>query len=72
MLRETGCTSKLRTCLIRDRAYGINLEDFPPALKQEVLDLLAWKTKEYAPGRSKKARIRPVTARNLKGFICRL
>lgn len=72
MLREVGCTSQRPMCLIRDRNYGVNLEDFPLALKQEVLSLLAWKTKEYARGRSKKARHRPVTAKNLEGMICRL
>ncbi len=57
MLREVGCTSQLPMCLVRDKNYGVKLEDFPQALKQEVLELLAYKTREYVPGRSKKARV---------------
>jgi hypothetical protein len=72
LLHELGCTSQRPMCLIRDKNYGVKLEDFPESLKQEVLSLLAWKTREYAPGRSRKARHRLVTAKTLQAMICRL
>ena len=37
LLREVGCTSQRPLCLIRDKNYGIKLENFPPAFRQEVL-----------------------------------
>jgi len=52
--------------------YFIPLNDFPPSLRQEVLNLLTWKQAPYARGRLPKSRLRPVSARNLESSITRL
>lgn len=51
--------------------YFVPLGDFPPALRQEVEELLRWRQAEYVPTRRKK-RLRPISARNLENVITRL
>jgi integrase len=46
--------------------FGIRVEEFPDRLRGEVNELLTWKTAKFAIDRSKRGRIRPNTAENLK------
>ena len=54
------------------RVYGVPLLRFPDGLREEVLDLLSWKTNEMSPQRPYSARHRAVTAENLKKLISRV
>ena len=53
-------------------SYFVPLEDFPPALRQEVQSVLQWKQAPYAKGRRAKSRLRPISARNLESAFTRL
>lgn len=48
------------------------MQHFPAQLRKEVEALLKWKQAEFAPGRPRKARQRPVTAEGLKSCIQQL
>ena len=72
LLRDCGCTEQTPMCLVREKNYGVPLEQFPPPLKSEVVELLRWKQAEYAFERPKKARHRPVTAKRLQQVISEL
>ena len=57
--------------------YGVPFEQLPPALRNEIAEVLTWKQIPSAPGRSKKkgkhrGKMRPVTANSLREFFCRL
>ena len=54
------------------RVYGIPVSEFPEPLRSQVLDLLRWKTAEFAPGRPIRAKNRLISALTLKGLISRL
>jgi integrase len=52
--------------------YGVPVRFFPARLRAEVEALLTWKQDPYAEGRPRRARVRAVTAENLKKCITRL
>jgi integrase len=53
-------------------SYFVPLKSFPPQLRQEVLAVLKWKQDLYVKGRPAKARLRPISARNLESAFTRL
>jgi integrase len=55
-----------------DARYGVPLEQFPTALRTEVLKASAWKTAAFMAGRPIKARHRAVTAWHLQKILGRL
>ena len=57
--------------LLKER-YSIPLRELPEPLKADVKELVRWKTADFEPGRSKKAKIREVTSRNLEKGFCSL
>lgn len=72
LLRDCDCTGQTPTCLLREKNYGVPLDQFPSALRSEVVELLRWKQAEYAIDRLKDARHRPVTSKRLQQIICAL
>ena len=54
----------------REKSYGIPLEQLPPELKKELIELLRWKQSVYSHGRPKDARHRKTTALNLQQVTC--
>lgn len=72
LLRDCGCTEQTPMCIVREKNYGVPLEQFPSGLKKEVLELLRWKQAEYSVDRPKGARHRPVTAKRLEELICQV
>jgi hypothetical protein len=49
--------------------YGVSLDELPEPLRSQVIELFRWKVAKFSEGRPTKSRHRPVTARNLQGFI---
>ena len=72
LLRDCGCTQQIPMCILREKNYGIPLQEFPQSLKTEVQQLLDWKTVEYLPERPKNGRHREVTSVRLQQIICAL
>lgn len=72
LLRAYGCTEQLPLCLSREKGYGVPLDQFPPTLKNEVVELLKWKRAEFALDRPKNARIRLVSSEGIQDTICQL
>ncbi len=60
------CTSHKRS------TYAIPVECFPATLRAEVEKLLKWKQDEYAEGRPRRQRLRPISANKLATCIARL
>jgi hypothetical protein len=69
LLRDLGCMAETPKCILRERNYGVPLEQFPSALKAEVIALLKWKQAPFALDRPKYAHHRTVTAKNLLKVI---
>lgn len=69
LMRDSGLAGEIPSFLKRETKYGIRLEDFPPSLKKEVKDLLDWKQAQFAPGRPKGGKIRPVSAAGRQEFL---
>ena len=72
ILRECGCMDLDPIGTMRRKSYGVPLEQFPAELRKEVFDLLTWKQVAFAVGRSKGARHRKVTSKNLQDLFCGL
>lgn len=70
ILRDCGYALKLPVRLLRQQNFGVPLDQMPPALKREVLELLNWKKVEFSVGRPKGGRHREVSSRSLKNLIC--
>lgn len=51
------------------RRYGIRLDNIPEPLQSEIRAVLLWKQARHAPGRPKRGKHRPVSAKKLKEFI---
>lgn len=67
-----GYTQNAPRVYFRKRNYGVPLSDFPLPLRNEVTELLRWKTVEFEPDRPKNARIRSVSAKNLRHTLSKL
>jgi integrase len=72
ILRDCGYITKLPKCLLREKNYGIPIQNFPADLKKEVSELLKWKQAFYVWDRPRDARHRPPTARRLAHVISAL
>jgi len=70
LLRDCGCTELTPLCILREKHYGLPIDQFPPGLKKEVLELLRWKRAEYSVGRPKGGRLREVSSKLLQQIIC--
>jgi integrase len=57
---------------LRKKYYGVPLSKLPVLLKQEVAELLRWKSADFEPDRPKRAQIRKVSAFNIERTICSL
>ncbi len=71
MVRNCGFQAKLPSLsrLNIKEKYCVRLTSFPPRLRSQVEDLLAFKQAKFAQGRPHKSRIRAVTAEGLKTCI---
>ena len=70
LLRDCGCTELTPLSLIREKKYGIPLNQLPPDMSRELVELVRWKLALYSHGRPKDARHREATARNLRQVTC--
>lgn len=61
-LMECGYRKNVPIANLRTKDYGILHSDFPSPLREEVAELLRWKSAEFEPDRSNRARIRKVSA----------
>lgn len=66
LLRDCGCTDQTPTCILREKNYGVPLDEFPPTLQREVRELLKWKQAQYSLDRPKDGRHRKVTSTKLQ------
>jgi integrase len=71
LLRDCGFTTQTPISILREKGYGISLNQLPPDLNKELTELSRWKQAEYSLGRVT-PRIRETSARNLQEFTCRL
>jgi hypothetical protein len=69
LLRDCGCTEQTPMCIVREKRYGVPLEQFPEGLRREAVELLRWKRAEYSRNRPPDGRHREVTSKNLKYVI---
>jgi hypothetical protein len=72
LLRDCGRTEQSPISLRREMGYGISMEQLPPDLRSEVIELLRWKQALFALGRPKDGRHRATTGRNLQQVTCGL
>lgn len=68
-LHRAGWTSLNPPGMQNKENYGIPVRLLAPGLRGEVEALLKWKQAEFAPGRPKKGKIRPVSAQKLREFF---
>ena len=54
------------------KGYGVRLPLLPEPLQTEILTILKWRTDTFAVGRPSKNKLRPISARHLRYFLCRL
>jgi integrase len=67
-----GYTKNAPVSFLRKKRYGVPLSDLPVVLKEEVNELLRWKSADFEPERPKRAKVRRVSADALKQSICTL
>lgn len=72
LLRDCGCTEQTPLCILREKDYGMPLDQFPSSLKNEVLGLLKWKKAEFVAHRPQGGRHRKVTSHMLQEMLCGL
>jgi integrase len=72
MIVKAGYVSDLSVKKTRRNDYGIAFDRFPEPLKAEVQDVLRWKQDRYVPARPKGAKVRAVTAQNIRRSFERL
>jgi integrase len=70
LLRNCACTELTPISHLREKIYGIPLEQLPLDIKKEVMELLRWKQSVYSHGRPKDARHRKTTSLNLQQVTC--
>jgi hypothetical protein len=69
LLRDCGCTEQHPACLVREKNYGVPLQQFPQGLKTEVMELLRWKRADYSANRPKDGQHTEATSTNLRHVI---
>jgi integrase len=65
-LMQCGYVKNVPIANLRTKDYGILHSDFPSPLRDEVAELLRWKSAEFEPDRSNRARIRKVSAESVR------
>jgi hypothetical protein len=74
-VREAGLTSLLPQLVFSEHDemfYGLPLSRFPEPLRTQVLEMLSWKTAEFSPGRPRRAKNRPISAKCLRWVLSRM
>jgi len=69
LLVRAGMNRRLEPKRIRRDPYGVPPEQLPSSFRSELTDLISWKTAMFRPGRSKRAKVRLVTAKQLERTI---
>ena len=72
LLRDCGLTQQTPVSLLREKGYGIPLNQLPPAIGNELSELLRWKQAAFSKGRPSDGRHRKATTKNLRQFTCGL
>jgi integrase len=72
LLVKSGLKTGISLSRVQQDRYGIPLSSFPEPLRLEVEETISWKTAEFTPGRSAKARVGAVTANTLQHIIGRI
>jgi integrase len=67
-----GYTKNAPFVFLRKKNYGVPLLEFPARLREEVNEVLRWKSANFEPDRPKGAKVRPVSARSIKQTISSL
>jgi integrase len=55
-----------------ERSYGFGPTRLSEPLRTQILDLLKWKTAEFSPGRTRRTKNRPISAKHLRLLLCQL
>lgn len=71
-LIECGYVKNVPAPFLREKNYGIPISHFPSPLKEEVAELVRWKSAEYEPERPNRAKVRKVSAESIQQTICSL
>ena len=70
-LISCGYTRNAPPSFLRRKNYGVPVSEFPPRLREEVNELIRWKTADFEEDRPKEAKIREISATKLRrGFSC--
>lgn len=56
--------------VLRKKRYGVPFSELPVLLREEVTELLRWKSSEFEPGRPRRAQIRKISAKSLQQTFC--
>ncbi|HWR13531.1 MAG TPA: site-specific integrase [Terriglobales bacterium] len=67
-----GYTKNAPLGFFRKKKYGVPLSEFPQQLKDEVTEVIRWKTAEFEPERPKRAQIRAVSATSVRQTLSAL
>ena len=63
---------RLVFCCRDEKFFGLPVSKFPEPLRSQVLELLRWKTAGFSPGRPRMAKVRPISAKQLRWVLSRL
>ena len=69
---NSGLSDKFPLIKPRDKRYGVPVAQMHPELRQEVEELLEWKTSDFQLDRPSGARIRPISAKRLSDLLGQL
>jgi len=64
--------SKLDCNPQRTSDYGVPIDELPEPLRTDLRSMLTWKQARYAKGRPQWARLRPISAKQLERWVCRI
>jgi hypothetical protein len=64
-----GYRKNIPATYLRTKNYGVPTSKLPSPLKEEVAELVRWKSSEYEPDRPQSARVRPVSANGVGSAI---
>jgi integrase len=70
--RECDLAASLPLITFKKPDYGLSLHKMEPLLRDEILELLAWKVRPFQPNRPRNGRVRPISAKNLSDHLCRI
>jgi integrase len=67
-----GYVKNVPMSVLRQKNVGIPISRFPSPIKEEVAEVVRWKSAEYEPERPARAHIREVSAQSVQQTICSL